>query len=172
MSQLGYIAARVRLSSVTSQLRYIAAQVHHSFRYITASGTSQLRYLTAQVPHGFRYITAPVPHSSGTSQLGYLTAQVRHRSDTSQLGDDPWQQYQDLRHELEQYNAELITRPHVIVGNKIDLSISVTNLKIIQAKSDIPVFAISATEKTGITELLVHLRKMYDTVKPRQEVDQ
>ncbi|XP_069112285.1 mitochondrial ribosome-associated GTPase 2-like isoform X2 [Argopecten irradians] len=83
--------------------------------------------------------------------------------------DDPWQQYIDLRYELQQYNTELITRPHAIVGNKIDLPLSETNFKAIQAKSDVPVFAISATEKTGIKTLLIHVRKMYDDLKSHSQ---
>ncbi|XP_033753733.1 mitochondrial ribosome-associated GTPase 2-like [Pecten maximus] len=85
--------------------------------------------------------------------------------------DDPWQQYEDLKHELQQYNAELMKRRHAIVGNKIDLPLSVNNFQIIQAKSNVPVFAISATEMTGIKNLLIHVRKMYDDIKSEEAVE-
>lgn len=36
-------------------------------------------------------------------------------------GRDPWEDYQQIRHELEQYDEGLLTRPEIIVPTKIDI---------------------------------------------------
>ncbi|KAL8570115.1 hypothetical protein ACOMHN_033794 [Nucella lapillus] len=76
--------------------------------------------------------------------------------------DQPWTQLEDLRFELEQYEPGLSTRPHAIIGNKIDVAGSEKTLSELQTRIDLPVFAISAKRCMGIEPLLDHLRQMYD----------
>ncbi|XP_041453930.1 mitochondrial ribosome-associated GTPase 2-like isoform X2 [Lytechinus variegatus] len=75
---------------------------------------------------------------------------------------EPWSQLADLRYELEQYQPGLSERPHAVVGNKIDLEVSRTNLMEFQDKIQIPVIAISAQLKNNIEPLKKHIRKLYD----------
>ncbi|XP_063951545.1 mitochondrial ribosome-associated GTPase 2-like [Lytechinus pictus] len=75
---------------------------------------------------------------------------------------EPWSQLADLRYELEQYQPGLSERPHAVVGNKIDLEVSRTNLMEFQDMIQIPVIAISAQLKNNIEPLKKHIRKLYD----------
>ncbi|XP_784849.1 mitochondrial ribosome-associated GTPase 2 [Strongylocentrotus purpuratus] len=75
---------------------------------------------------------------------------------------DPWSQLSDLRYELEQYLPGLSERPHAIVGNKMDLKESRTNLIEFQDRIRLPVIAISAQLSRNIGPLKDHIRKLYD----------
>ncbi|XP_072013374.1 mitochondrial ribosome-associated GTPase 2-like [Amphiura filiformis] len=76
--------------------------------------------------------------------------------------DEPWTQLTDLKYELEQYQPGLSERPHAVVGNKIDLPESRTNLPLLEKNIPLPVIAISAQERINIDELKKHVRQLYD----------
>lgn len=79
------------------------------------------------------------------------------------LSDDaPWQQLDELRYELEQYQPGLSSRPHAVVANKSDLPMAAENLRRLREHVNLPVLAISAKYKTDIEPLLVQLKAMYE----------
>ncbi|KAK3581147.1 hypothetical protein CHS0354_024677 [Potamilus streckersoni] len=76
--------------------------------------------------------------------------------------DDPWIQLDSLKFELEQYKEGLSRRPHAVIGNKIDLPNAEKNLKELEERIDLPVFAVSAKNKLNIEPVLYHIRELYD----------
>jgi GTP-binding protein len=68
-------------------------------------------------------------------------------------GRNPIQDIQNLRRELDLYDARLSTRPWFIVANKIDLSEAVENLDALRKKFKVDIVAISAAKGEGIDEL-------------------
>uniref|UniRef100_A0A8C8RBY5 Mitochondrial ribosome-associated GTPase 2 n=1 Tax=Pelusios castaneus TaxID=367368 RepID=A0A8C8RBY5_9SAUR len=75
---------------------------------------------------------------------------------------EPWIQFQDLKYELEQYEEGLSKRPHVIIGNKIDLPQSKTNLLLLKKHVEQRVIPLSALTGDNLEELFLHLRELYD----------
>ncbi|XP_067856876.1 mitochondrial ribosome-associated GTPase 2 [Heptranchias perlo] len=75
---------------------------------------------------------------------------------------EPWQQLEDLKYELEQYEKGLSERPFCVVGNKIDLPESKTNLVLLREKVRQSIIPVSALTGANVEELLKHLRELYD----------
>ncbi|KAM3721212.1 Mitochondrial ribosome-associated GTPase [Dirofilaria immitis] len=73
------------------------------------------------------------------------------------------EQFDSLKFEVEQYQQDLVSRPSTIIINKMDLaSLDFDKNTLRQQFPDYSVFFISAKFRTGIEELLVHLRDQYD----------
>jgi GTP-binding protein len=68
-------------------------------------------------------------------------------------GRNPIQDIQNLRRELDLYDARLSTRPWFIVANKMDLPEAVENLDALRKKFKVDIVAISAAKGEGIDEL-------------------
>ncbi|XP_078411173.1 mitochondrial ribosome-associated GTPase 2 isoform X1 [Cetorhinus maximus] len=76
---------------------------------------------------------------------------------------EPWQQLEDLKYELEQYDRGLSERPFCVIGNKIDLPESKTNLVLLREKlKQYVIIPVSALTGANVQELLLHLRELYD----------
>ncbi|XP_019403768.1 PREDICTED: mitochondrial ribosome-associated GTPase 2 [Crocodylus porosus] len=76
---------------------------------------------------------------------------------------EPWIQVQDLKYELEQYQEGLSKRPHVVIGNKIDLPQSRANLPLLKEQVEQRVIPLSALTGDNLEELFLHLRELYDS---------
>ena len=76
---------------------------------------------------------------------------------------DPCQQLGVLRHELEQYEAGLSQRPHVIIGNKIDLPDTEDNADRLRefVGSSATVVTISAKRRTNVDTVSRIVKEMY-----------
>jgi len=77
---------------------------------------------------------------------------------------DPCQQLRVLRHELDQYEAGLSRRPHIVIGNKADLpgtEQSADRLRTFVGDSA-SVLTISAKHRTNVNAVSQIIRKMYD----------
>ncbi|XP_077191892.1 mitochondrial ribosome-associated GTPase 2 [Paroedura picta] len=83
---------------------------------------------------------------------------------------EPWTQLQDLKHELEQYEAGLSKRPHAIVGNKLDLPQSKTNLSLLRERVPHRVIPLSALTGDNLEELISHLKELYDDYVKAEEM--
>lgn len=83
---------------------------------------------------------------------------------------EPWRQLEALKYELEQYEKGLSERPHAVIGNKMDLPVAKKNLKNLQKHTNLPVFPISAANRSNITPLLLHLRELYDEYSEKEDV--
>lgn len=78
-------------------------------------------------------------------------------------GRDPLSDYYALAKELSSYNEELVRRPQVVAGNKIDILIDPSKfeeLKRFCSEKEIPFFPISAVTGEGTQELVNYLAKL------------
>ncbi len=83
-------------------------------------------------------------------------------------GRDPYEDYQIINRELEEYNLRLTERPQLIVANKMDMPEAEENLKVFKEKlkDDNPVFPISAFTRDGLRDLLFAIA---DTLEKTEE---
>ncbi len=79
------------------------------------------------------------------------------------VGQDPCEAYRVLTAELDHYDVRLRQKKQcVVVANKMDLEGAEAGLERVRnvlAPSGTPVFGISALKKTGLEDLLLHLRE-------------
>ncbi len=79
--------------------------------------------------------------------------------------EDPYSDYQKIRHELAMYDETLLTRPELVVANKLDMPDS--DKKLVALKKDIPdVIGISALDKTNVKSLLYTIKETLKTAPP------
>lgn len=77
--------------------------------------------------------------------------------------EEPWEHFESLRYEIGMFSKELLQRPQVIVGNKIDVPEANINLESIkELYPDIPIIPISAKVGTNLNSLLKEIRILYD----------
>jgi len=75
---------------------------------------------------------------------------------------DPIKNFETINSELEKYNPELMKKPMVVAGNKMDIAESDEKLKQLKdycKKKKLPFFPISAATKKGVDELIKYLSK-------------
>ncbi|XP_004644258.1 mitochondrial ribosome-associated GTPase 2 [Octodon degus] len=75
---------------------------------------------------------------------------------------EPWTQVQHLKCELEKYEEGLSERPHVVIGNKIDLPQARASQAQLQARLGQEVIALSALTGENLEQLLLRLKVLYD----------
>lgn len=91
-------------------------------------------------------------------------------------GRDPVADINAINTELKAYNPALLTRPQVIVANKIDalygedLDEAVGLIREAFEKDGIKVYPISAVSGQGVTELLWHINELLKTADPEPVV--
>ena len=78
---------------------------------------------------------------------------------------DPYEDYVNLKEELQNFNPELLNRPFVIAANKMDISGAEENLLSFKFKiqEERPVFPISAATGEGLAPLLQELYTLLET---------
>lgn len=77
---------------------------------------------------------------------------------------DPCQQLRVLRHELEHYEVGLSQRPHIVIGNKVDLPGTEENadrLREFVGSSAASVLMISAKRRTNVDAVSRSIKEMY-----------
>lgn len=74
----------------------------------------------------------------------------------------PWEQYNLLMNELNEYKMELTKKPITVIGNKMDDPDAKLQLDETREHIPYPLLPISTLEKINIDKLLVYLRKQYD----------
>ena len=75
-------------------------------------------------------------------------------------GRNPWDDYQHLLHELELYDPNLLDRPRLVVGNKMDEPVAEANLKKFKTKvRKTPVLPISAAFDEGVDKFKQTIRE-------------
>lgn len=76
---------------------------------------------------------------------------------------EPWKHFDQLRSEIGMFSEELLTRPQMIVGNKIDVPESSINLESMRdIYPEVPIIPISAKMGTNLSDLLTNIRRIYD----------
>ena len=79
---------------------------------------------------------------------------------------EPWKDYEVLKKEIDEYSAELASRPYLVVANKMDVECSKENLERFIKETGIEPIAISCDSREGIEEFKLALR---DIVKPKSK---
>lgn len=80
-------------------------------------------------------------------------------------GRNPIDDYQVIRHEIEEYNDFLKEKKEVVIATKMDLEGASNNLEEFkQAYPDLEVYPISSFNNTGINELLIGLSKTLENI--------
>lgn len=74
-------------------------------------------------------------------------------------GRDPYQDYLNLKKELEFHNKQLLKKPYVLGANKMDLSPAKENLKRFRQQTKTKIFPISCKTNSGIDKLISFLAK-------------
>lgn len=85
------------------------------------------------------------------------TRVILHVIDMSGMeGRDPYEDYEIIQNELEQYNLRLTERPQIIVANKMDLPEAEENLANFKEKvgEDMHIYPISAVTRQGLEQVL------------------
>ncbi|TQS74676.1 GTPase ObgE [Ornithinibacillus gellani] len=87
-------------------------------------------------------------------------------------GRDPFDDYQKINQELEQYDEKLLQRPQIIAANKMDMPGAEENLKSFRnrIKDAHSIYKISAVTKDGLQELLYGVADLLDSI-PKQTLD-
>lgn len=77
--------------------------------------------------------------------------------------DDPWEDFETLRYEIGMFSKELLSRPQVIVGNKMDIPEANNNLELMKERYPaIEIIPISAKMGMNLGQLLTNIRILYD----------
>ena len=80
-------------------------------------------------------------------------------------GRDPYEDYQVIRKELESFSPKLLTKPEIIIANKMDLPNSKENLKTFKKKVSKEVYEISALNNKNLDDLIKALSEMVKNTK-------
>ncbi len=81
-------------------------------------------------------------------------------------GRNPISDYYAIRNELASYQADLLTRPEIVVANKMDLPTSVKNLEAFIKETNITdIIPISAYTKTNLQTLIYKIADTLEEVK-------
>ena len=95
------------------------------------------------------------------------TRVIVHVIDMSGLeGRVPFEDYQTINKELEQYNMRLTERPQIIVANKMDMPDAQENLEAFKeaiGDEEVQIFPISALTRTGLDPLLYAILDLLET---------
>ncbi len=103
------------------------------------------------------------------------TKVLLHILDMSGLeGRDPFDDYQTIKQELENYDMNLLNKPQLILANKMDMPDAAANLKNFKEKIDatgeeIELYEISALRREGLKEVLYRTAELLEHVEEVEE---
>lgn len=106
-------------------------------------------------------------HGLGSRFLRHLsrTSMLVHLLEIADPERDAWHDYSVINHELSCFDAELTTRPQLVVVTKLDLPMTQERLPEVSAtfaEHGIPLMAISAATRGGITDLIWKIVRMLE----------
>lgn len=81
---------------------------------------------------------------------------------------DPIEDYEIIRKELKDFNEKLMTKPEIVIANKMDLEGAKDNLKRFKEKYDIPVYETSAINSEGLDDALVAIADVLDKTQKEE----
>ena len=111
---------------------------------------------------------ASLGHGLGDQFLKHVerTRVIAHIIDMSSAeGRDPYEDYQIINKELENFNPKILEKPQIIIANKMDMPEAKKNIEIFKSKVDVPVYEISAVNGEGIDTVLYKLADMLDSIE-------
>lgn len=77
----------------------------------------------------------------------------------SSEGREPLDDYEGINQELGSYSKEILSKPQIIVANKMDLDEALENLKVFKRHVDQEIYPISALKSEGLEELIAAVAK-------------
>ncbi len=81
-------------------------------------------------------------------------------------GRNPIEDYKIIRNEIKDYSEVLFKKPEIVVANKMDLSISIENLKKFkEVYKTLEIFEISAVTHQGVEKLLYKIKDLLSAVE-------
>ena len=80
-------------------------------------------------------------------------------------GRDPYEDYQVIRKELEDFSKKLLDKQEIIIANKMDLPNAKENLEKFKKKIDRPIYEISAINNQNLDKLIVALTELVKNTK-------
>lgn len=93
------------------------------------------------------------------------TRVIAHVIDMSGFeGRNPYDDYVIINKELENFNKKILTKPQIVIANKMDIEGADKNLEEFKKKVNVPVFPISAALNEGLDDVLIKLADMLDTI--------
>lgn len=92
-------------------------------------------------------------------------------------GRDPFDDWQKINAELDQYNAELAKRPQIIVANKMDIPEAADNLKefrkqIGEINPELEILEMSSLTRQGVQEVLYKAADLLDQIPEEPAVEE
>lgn len=99
---------------------------------------------------------------------------IVHVVDVSGIeGRDPIEDFETINRELENFDADLASRPQIVAANKSDLAeeSQIERFKEYIEEKNIPFFKISAATSQGTKELIDAVSTMLDTLPPVKEYE-
>ena len=91
------------------------------------------------------------------------TKVIAHIIDMSGLeGRDPFDDYQVINKELENFSPKLLKKPMVVIANKMDMPEAKKNLEEFKKKVNVEVYPISAITSSNLNEVLIKLADLVD----------
>jgi len=92
-------------------------------------------------------------------------------------GRDPFDDWQKINAELDQYNAELAKRPQIIVANKMDIPEAADNLKefrkqIGEIHPELEILEMSSLTRQGVQEVLYKAADLLDQIPEEPAVEE
>lgn len=94
------------------------------------------------------------------------TKVIAHIIDMSGIeGRNPYDDYLTIRKELEEFSPKLLTKPEIIIANKMDIEESKKNLEEFKKKINVPIYEISALNEEGLDEISKVLEELVKNTK-------
>ena len=81
---------------------------------------------------------------------------------------DPIEDYEIIRKELKDFNEKLMSKPEIVIANKMDLEGAKENLEKFKEKYNIPVYETSAINSEGLDEALVAIADVLDKTQKEE----
>ena len=81
---------------------------------------------------------------------------------------DPIEDYEIIRKELKDFNEKLMSKPEIVIANKMDLEGAKENLERFKEKYNIPVYETSAINSVGLDEALVAIADVLDKTQKEE----
>ena len=80
-------------------------------------------------------------------------------------GRDPFDDYQVINKELENYKVNLLKKKQIVIANKMDMPESIKNLENFKKRVNVEIYPISALTKEGLDQVLYRLADLLDEIK-------
>ena len=113
---------------------------------------------------------ASLGHGLGDQFLKHIerTRIVAHVIDMSGLeGRDPYQDYLLINEELKNFSENLLTKPQIVIANKMDIETAKNNLIKLKKQLKIPIIEISAIKGEGLDKMINEMAKMLEKIEKK-----